>query len=85
MANRPDTIHQPRWALPPRGPGQTKLDRLVDLLNDGTLDGPKARENVAAYKRRIAEIDGRLAAAARTSPTPRCSPPAGNYGSGRRS
>jgi hypothetical protein len=25
----------------------TKYDRLVDLLDDGTLDGPKAREKSA--------------------------------------
>ena len=46
-----------------------KLDQLVELLDDGTLDGPKAREKAAGYKGKIAEIDGKLAAAARTSPT----------------
>jgi site-specific DNA recombinase len=47
----------------------TKYDRLVDLLDDGTLDGPKVREKSAQYKSKIAEIDRKLAAAARTSPT----------------
>ena len=47
----------------------TKLDQLVELLDDGTLDGPKAREKAAEYKAKIADIDGKLAAAARTSPT----------------
>jgi site-specific DNA recombinase len=46
-----------------------KLDQLVDLLDIGTLDGPKVREKAAEYKREIAEIDAKLAAAARTSPT----------------
>jgi len=45
-----------------------KLDQLVELLDDGTLDGPKAREKAAQYKTRIAEIDGRLSAATRVSP-----------------
>jgi hypothetical protein len=45
------------------------LDRLVDLLDDGTLDSPKPRERATKYKSEIAEIDGKLAAAARTSPT----------------
>jgi DNA invertase Pin-like site-specific DNA recombinase len=46
-----------------------KLDQLVELLDDGTLDGPKARERAGEYKAEIADIDARLAAAARTSPT----------------
>jgi site-specific DNA recombinase len=46
-----------------------KLDQLVDLLDDGTLDGPKAREKAAGYRSEIAKIDRRLAAALRTSPT----------------
>jgi len=47
----------------------TKLDNIVDLLDDGTLDSPKAREKAAEYKGKIAEIDAALANAARTSPT----------------
>jgi site-specific DNA recombinase len=47
----------------------TKLDKLVDLLDDGTLDSPKAREKAGKYKAEIREIDGKLAEAARTSPT----------------
>ncbi|SPM43633.1 recombinase [Mycobacterium numidiamassiliense] len=47
----------------------TKLDRLVDLLDDGTLDGPKARRRAAEYKAEINKIDSQLAQAARTSPT----------------
>jgi hypothetical protein len=46
-----------------------KLDRLVDLLEDETLDGPKARQRAARYKEEIAAIDAKLAAAVRTSPT----------------
>lgn len=46
-----------------------KLDNLVELLDDGTLDGPKARDKAAGYKAEIAAIDSQLAAAARTSPT----------------
>jgi site-specific DNA recombinase len=46
-----------------------KLDLLVELLDDGTLDGPKAREKAAGYKDHIARIDATLAQAARTSPT----------------
>jgi site-specific DNA recombinase len=48
-----------------------KLDTLVDLLDDGTLDGPKARERAAQYKAEIAGIDRRLAAALRVSPAAR--------------
>jgi DNA invertase Pin-like site-specific DNA recombinase len=47
----------------------TKLDNLVDLIEDGTLDGPKARKRAATYKDEIAAIDAKLAAAVRTSPT----------------
>lgn len=47
----------------------TKYDNLVELLDDGTLDGPKAREKAGEYKAEIAAIDSQLAAAARTSPT----------------
>jgi DNA invertase Pin-like site-specific DNA recombinase len=46
-----------------------KLDRLVDLIEDETLDGPKARQRAARYKEEIAAIDAELAAAVRTSPT----------------
>jgi hypothetical protein len=46
----------------------TKYDNLVELLDDGTLDGPKSREKAAKYKE-IAAIDAQLAAATRISPT----------------
>jgi DNA invertase Pin-like site-specific DNA recombinase len=49
----------------------SKLDTLVDLLDDGTLDGPKARQRAAEYKERIAAIDRRLRAALRISPAAR--------------
>jgi DNA invertase Pin-like site-specific DNA recombinase len=49
----------------------SKLDTLVDLLEDGTLDGPKARDKAEEYRREIAKIDRRLAAATRTSPVAR--------------
>jgi site-specific DNA recombinase len=49
----------------------SKLDTLVDLIEDGTLDGPKARERAAEYKAQIAQIDRRLATALRISPAAR--------------
>jgi DNA invertase Pin-like site-specific DNA recombinase len=49
----------------------SKLDTLVDLLDDGTLDGPRARERAAQYRAEIAAIDRKLAAALRVSPAAR--------------
>jgi DNA invertase Pin-like site-specific DNA recombinase len=46
----------------------TKLDQLVELLDDGVLDGPKAREKAAEYKAGLAKIDGQLAGITRVSP-----------------
>lgn len=39
----------------------------MDLLDDGTLDGPKVREKAAQYKAEISAIDRKLAAATRVS------------------
>jgi DNA invertase Pin-like site-specific DNA recombinase len=49
----------------------SKLDTLVDLLDDGTLDGPRARERAAEYRAEISAIDRKLAALTRVSPAAR--------------
>ncbi len=54
-----------------RAAWMSKLDQLVELLDDGTLDGPKARDKAAGYKQEIAAIDRKLAAALRESPAGR--------------
>ncbi len=48
-----------------------KLDQLVDLLEDGTLDSPRARQRAAWYKAEVAKIDRELAAALNVSPKAR--------------
>lgn len=45
-----------------------KYDELAQLLVDGTLDGPGARNTAAKLKADIAAIDAQLAAATGTSP-----------------
>ncbi len=58
-----------------------KYDQLVELLDDGTLDGPQVREKAAEYRAEIAAIDSQLAADA--LPRPRlCSRRAWSYGNG---
>jgi DNA invertase Pin-like site-specific DNA recombinase len=49
----------------------SKLDTVVDLIDDGTLDGPRARERAAEYKAEIAALDRKLAALTRVSPAAR--------------